>query len=43
MNNAYRQTPNIRRTSVGDKIVDHSYVFGASTVVAAPTISSFST
>ena len=43
MNSAYRQTPNISRTSIGDKIVDHSDVVGASPVDAAPTISSFST
>ena len=34
---------NIRRTSVGNKIVDHSDVVGASPVGAAPTTSSFST
>ena len=34
---------NIRRTSVGNKIVDHSDVVGASHVGAAPTTSSFST
>ena len=39
----YRQTSNIRRTLVGNKIVDHSDVVGASPVVAAPTTSSFST
>ena len=37
----YRQ--NIRRTLVGNKIVDHSDVVGASPVGAAPTTSSFST
>ena len=39
----YRQVPNIRRTSVSNKIVDHSDVVGASPVGAAPTTSSFST
>ena len=39
----YRQTSNIRHTLVGKKIVDHSDVFGASPVGAAPTTSSFST
>ena len=39
----YRQVSNIRRTLVGNKIVDHSYVVGASPVGAAPTTSSFST
>ena len=34
---------NIRRTSVGNKIVDHSDVVGAPPVGAAPTTSSFST
>ena len=34
---------NIRRTLVGNKIVDHSDVVGASPVGAAPTTSSFST
>ena len=36
-------TFNIRRAIVGDEIVDHSDVIGASTVGAAPTTSSFST
>ena len=40
---AYRQVSNIRRTLVGNKIVDHSDVVGASHVGAAPTTSSFST
>ena len=40
---AYRQVSNIRRTLVGNKIVDHSDVVGASPVGAAPTTSSFST
>ena len=39
----YRQVSNIRRTSVTNKIVDHSDVVGASAVGAAPTTSSFST
>ena len=38
----YRQTSNIRRTLVGNKIVDHSDLVGASPVGAAPTTSSFS-
>ena len=41
--NKYRQLSNVRRTSVGNKIVDHSDVVGASPVGAAPTTSSFST
>ena len=43
LNTIYRKTFNIRRTLVGDKIVDHSGVVGASPVGAAPTSSSFST
>ena len=39
----YRQDSNIIRTLVGNKIVDHSNVVGASPVGAAPTTSSFST
>ena len=39
----YRQISNIIRTLVGNKIVDHSDVVGASPVGAAPTTSSFST
>ena len=43
----YRQTSNMSRTLVlllvGNKIVDHSDVAGASPVGAAPTTSSFST
>ena len=39
----YHQVSNTRRTLVGNKIVDHSYVVGASPVGAAPTTSSFST
>ena len=38
----YRKISNIRRTLVGNKIVDHSDVVGASPVGAAPTTSSFS-
>ena len=38
---AYCQTSNISGTSVGDEIVDHSDVAGASPVGAAPTTSSF--
>ena len=36
-------TSKIRCALEGDKIVDHSDVFGASPVGAAPTTSSFST
>ena len=39
----YRQVSNISRTLVGNLIVDHSDVVGASPVGAAPTTSSFST
>ena len=39
----YRKTSNIRRTLVGNKIVNNSDVVGASPVGAAPTTSSFST
>ena len=39
----YRQVSDIRRTLVGNKIVDHSDVVGSSPVGAAPTSSSFST
>ena len=39
----YRQVSNIRRTLVGNKIVEHSDVVWASPVGAAPTTSSFST
>ena len=39
----YRQVSYIRRTLVGNKIVDHSDVVGTSPVGAAPTTSSFST
>ena len=41
--NCYRQTSNIRRTLVGNIIVDISEVVGASPVGAAPTTSSLST
>ena len=37
-----RQVSNIRRTYVGNYIVDHSDVVGASPVGAAPTTSAFS-
>ena len=40
---SYRKVSNIRRTLVGNKIVDHSDVVGALPVGAAPTTSSFST
>ena len=39
----YRQVSNIRHILVGNNIVDHSDVVGASPVGAAPTTSSFST
>ena len=39
----YRKTSNISRTLVGNKIVDHPDVVGASPVGAVPTTSSFST
>ena len=39
----YRQVSNISRTLVGNQIVDHSDVVGASPVGAAPTTSSFFT
>ena len=39
----YRQVSNIRRTLIGNKIVDNSDVVGASPVGAAPTTSSLST
>ena len=39
----YRQVSNIRRTLVGNQIVDYSDVVGTSPVGAAPTTSSFST
>ena len=39
----YRQVSNISRTFVGNYIIDHSDVAGASPIGAAPTTSSFST
>ena len=39
----YRKTSNIRRTLLGNKIVDHSDVVGASPAGATPTTSSFLT
>ena len=39
----HREVYNISRTLVGNKIVDHSDVVGASPVGAAPTSPSFST
>ena len=39
----YRKISNISRTLIGNKIVDHSDVVGASPVGAAPTTASFST
>ena len=39
----YPQSSDISHTLVGDKIIDHSDVVGASPVGAAPTTSSFST
>ena len=41
--NKYRQTHDIRRTLVNNKIVHYTDVVGASPVGAAPTSSSFST
>ena len=38
----YRKASNIRRTLVGDEIVDHTDVVGASPAGAAPATSSFS-
>ena len=37
----YRQTSNLRHILVGNKLVDHSDIVGASPVGAAPTTSSF--
>ena len=37
----YRETSNISRILVGNKLVDHSDVVGASPVGAAPTISAY--
>ena len=42
-NSNYRQTSNISRTLLGNKLVDYSDVVGASPVGTAPTASSFST
>ena len=42
-NDKYRQVSNISSTLIGDEIVDHSDVVGASPVGAAPTTFSFST
>ena len=39
----YRQTSNMRRTLLGNKIVDHSDVVGASPIGTARPTSSFST
>ena len=39
---SYRKTSNISGILVGNKIVENSYVVGASPVGAAPTTSSFS-
>ena len=43
MGKYYRQTSDIIRTLVGNKIADHSDVVGASPVGAAPTTYSFPT
>ena len=40
---SYRKVSNISRTSLGNKIVDHSDVVRALPVGAAPTTTSFST
>ena len=40
---SYRQTSNIGHSLVGNKLIDHSDVVGASPIGAAPTTSSFST
>ena len=42
-NGNYRKSSNISHTLVGNNIVDHSDVVGASPVGAAPTTSSFLT
>ena len=39
----YSEVSNIRRTLVGNGIIDHADMVGASPVDAAPTASSFST
>ena len=41
--NMYRKTPNIRRNILGNKVVDHLDVVGASSVDGAPATSSFPT
>ena len=43
MRKTYRQVSYIRRTLVGNEIVDHIDVVGASPVGGAPITSSFST
>ena len=43
LNHIYRKTSDIRYALMGNKIVDHSDIVGASPVGAAPTTSSFST
>ena len=43
VSDTYCQISNISHSLVGNKIVDHSDVVGASPVGAAPTTSSFST
>ena len=43
MISTYRETSNISRTLVGNKLVDHWDIVGASPVSAAPTTSSLST
>ena len=43
LDDLYCQISNIEHTLVGNKIVDHSDVVGASPVGTAPTTSSFST
>ena len=42
-NTNYRKVSNIRHTLMGNEIVDHWDVVGASPVGVAPTTSSFST
>ena len=43
IHNNYHKTSNIGRTLVGNKIIEHPDVVGASPVGAAPITSSFST
>ena len=43
IDDSYRQTSYVGRTLVGNKIMDHPDVFGATPVGAAPTTSQFST